>query len=377
MAVVVAARRTPIARLDGDLAGLSAEDLVVPLVAALRAETGFRLNDVEDLILGNASGPPGNLARRAALLSGLGHPTPGLTVDRQCAAGLEAILIACRMVDAGAAELVLAGGTESASTSPRRAESGRDVTRSGRALFPRAPFAPVGSDDPGMAEAAETVAETFGITRERQDAYAARSQARYATAEAAGRFVGERVPCAQATADTCPRPRMTPERLARVAPLVREGGTVTAGNSCPISDGAALVAVCSDRMAAAHRLPGLRLIDACTVGTDPALCGIGPVPAVERLLARNPDRSLQDAASIELTEAFAAQVLACADALGVPDDRLNRNGGAIALGHPWGASGAILVVRTFADLASHAGKWGITTAAVAGGMGTAAIWEAT
>jgi acetyl-CoA C-acetyltransferase len=377
MAVVVAARRTPIARLDGELARVSAEELVVPLVAALLADVGRGSDDVDDLILGNAAGPPGNLARRAALLSGLGHPTPGLTVDRQCAAGLEAVLIACRMVDAGAAELVLAGGTESASTSPRRAEPSRDPTRTGRALFPRAAFAPEGSDDLGMAEAAETVAETFGITRERQDAYAARSQARHTAAEAAGRFVGERVPCGPATADTCPRPRMTPERLARVAPLVREGGTVTAGNSCPISDGAALVAVCSDRMAAAHGLRGLRLIDACTVGIDPALCGIGPVPAVERLLARNLGRSLRDAASIELTEAFAAQVLACADALGLPDDQLNRNGGAIALGHPWGASGAVLVVRTFADLASHAGRWGITTAAVAGGMGTAAMWEAT
>ena len=265
MAVVVAARRTPIARLDGDLAGLSAEDLVVPLVGALRAEAGFRLDDVDDVILGNAAGPPGNLARRAALLSGLGHSTPGLTVDRQCAAGLEAILIACRMVDAGAAELVLAGGTESASTSPRRVENGRDETRSGRALFPRAAFAPVGCDDPGMAEAAEAVAETFGITRERQDAYAARSQARHAAAEAVGAFDAERVTCGRVTGDTCPRPRMTVERLARLAPLVRDGGTVTAGNSCPISDGAAMVAVCSDRTAAARGLRGLRLVDACTV----------------------------------------------------------------------------------------------------------------
>jgi acetyl-CoA C-acetyltransferase len=377
MAVVVAARRTPIARLDGELAALSAEDLVVPLVAALRAEMGFGVGDVDDVILGNAAGPPGNLARRAALLSGLGHATPGMTIDRQCSAGLETILIACRMVDAGAAELVLAGGTESASTSPRRAQAGRDETRTGRALFPRAPFAPEGSDDPGMAEAAEGVAETFGITRERQDAYAARSQARHAAAEAVGAFDAERVPCGQVAGDTCPRPRMTADRLARVAPLVRDGGTVTAGNSCPISDGAAVVAVCSDRMAAASGFRGLRLVDACTVGVDPALCGVGPVSAVQRLIARNPERSLADADAFELTEAFAAQVLACADGLGIADERLNRDGGAIALGHPWGASGAVLVVRLFAQLAAHPGRWGIATAAVAGGMGTAAIWEAT
>jgi acetyl-CoA C-acetyltransferase len=152
---------------------------------------------------------------------------------------------------------------------------------------------------------------------------------------------------------------------------------VTAGNSCPISDGAALVAVCSERWAAARGFRGLRLVDACTVGVDPALCGIGPVPAIGRLLARTPDRALAEADAIELTEAFAAQVLACADGLGIADERLNLHGGAIALGHPWGASGAALVVRLFAQLAAHPGRWGIATAAVAGGMGTAAIWEAT
>ncbi|MGD9696666.1 MAG: thiolase family protein [Thermoleophilia bacterium] len=372
-AIVVAARRTPIARLDGELAPLPAEALAATVLAALVRQTGLAADRVDDVILATAAGPGGNLARRAALDAGLAPSVPGLTIDRQCGGGLDAIVLACRLVEAGAGELYLAGGVESASTSPLRAQEGRDGGLRGRRFFPRRMFAGGGHDDPGMAESAEIIAAEWGVSRARQDALAARSHRAAAAARDEGAFAAEIVPCPvpggrPVDRDGCPRPTLTAERLARFPAIVAAGGTVTAGNSSQIADGAAAAVVASPRVAERLGLGGLRHVASATAGVDPRVCGIGAVAAVRRLGAAGAARP----AAVAVTEAFASQTLATIDELGLDPETVNRRGGAIALGHPWAASGAVQVVRLAADLAP--GERGLAMAAIAGGMGTAAVF---
>ena len=377
---ILAGRRTPIAKLDGELATLDALTLATVVVRALVADVGIAPDAVADVILATAAGPGGNLARRVALEAGLPASVPGLTLDRQCGGGLDAIVLACRLVEAGAGELFIAGGVESASTSPVRGEPSADAGRGGRRFFPRRMFAGGGHDDPGMAESAETIAAEWGIPRVRQDAYAARSHERAIAARAAGVFEGEIVPCTIAppdgprvvTEDSCPRPTLTAERLARFPSIVTPAGAVTAGNSSQIADGAAAVVVASRRIAERLGLSGLRHVDSCTAGVDPRLCGIGGVAAVRLLGARNPMFRVGALAQVAFTEAFAGQTLATMDDLGLDERIVNPHGGAIGLGHPWGASGAVQVVRLASDLSEDEKSWGLALAAIAGGMGTAA-----
>jgi acetyl-CoA C-acetyltransferase len=383
-AVIVAGRRTPIARLDGDLATLDAQALATIVVRALIGEVGIASDAVADVILATAAGPGGNLARRVALDAGLATTVPGMTIDRQCGGGLDAIVLACRLVEAGAGELYIAGGVESASTSPVRSEAAQDTSRGGRRFFPRRMFAGGGHDDPGMAESAETIAAESGISRTRQDGYAGRSHQRATAARAAGVFEREIIHCTittpqgtqLVTQDSCPRATLTPERLARFPALVTAGGTVTAGNASQIADGAAAVVVASRRMAEHLGRSGLRHLDSCTTGVDPRLCGIGGVAAVRLLAQRNPRLHLETVTQVALTEAFASQTLATIDDLGMDERLVNPHGGAIALGHPWGASGAIQAVRLLSDLAGRRGASGLALAAIAGGMGTAAWFAA-
>ncbi|MGN9844945.1 thiolase family protein [Nonomuraea sp. H19] len=365
--VVVAARRTPIGTAGHAFKQVTVDRLAAPVIAAVAGDVAGR--QVDDVVLGNCMGPGGNMARVAALAAGLGPGVPGVTVDRQCGSGLAAILLAAQAVRAGEMDLVIAGGAESASTAPLRTHRGAAQP------YARAPFTPDGHPDPDMGPAAEALAAAYGISRLRQDAYACRSHAR----ALAARFDAEIVPIEGRAADQRPRP-LRPATLARLPAAFVAGGTVTAGNSSPVSDGAAAVAIVPERLRAG--LPGMRLVAGSVVGCDPELPGWGPVPAVRRVLARA-GVDMGRIAAVEIVEAFAAQVLAVTDALGLDpleadDERVCAGGGALALGHPWGATGAVVVTRLFTRLvraSSPPGTLGLAAAAVGGGLGVAALFE--
>jgi acetyl-CoA C-acetyltransferase len=374
--VVVDALRTPIGTAGHALARLTAPDLAAPLVRALTDRLG-RLGaapaDVRDVVLGNCTGPGGDVARVAALQAGLPVSVPGLTVDRQCGSGLAAIALAAVMAPAEPG-VVLAGGVESASTAPWRSwppDADGEPVR-----YARAPFAPADLGDPDMGPAADLLAADRGVSREDQDRYAARSHARAVATALAGGFDDELLPVGGVIRDERPREGLTVERLARLRPAFRPGGTVTAGNSCGISDGAALVAVVD---AATHRrlgVPGLRVLATATAGVDPNRPGRGLVPAA-RLALDRAGVDLADVDVVELNEAFAGQVLACCAELGLDPERVCPEGGALALGHPWGASGAVLAVRLFSQLVRRpGGRFGLAAIAVGGGQGVAMVVEA-
>lgn len=360
---MVAARRTPFGTAGGAL-----RDVPVTTLAAAVLRTLDDGSPVDEVVLGNVMGPGGNPARIAALEAGLDIGVPGLSIDRQCGSGLAAITLAATMVQAGRASLVLAGGAESASTAPRRAHRGEPPQ-----WYERAPFTPAGWDDPDMGVAADRVAAHAGASRVRQDEYAAGSHARAWTAQAAGRFEPEVVAVSGLGRDQRPRPGLTVERLSRFPPAFTEGGTATAANSCGISDGAALVAVVPESQRGGR--PGLRLVDWICAGVRANEPGLGPIPATRQLLART-GLTVDDLGVVEITEAFAGQVLACLDALGLERDRVCPDGGAIALGHPWAASGAALVVRLFARMVRHNGpRFGLATCGIGGGMGLSLLVE--
>lgn len=368
--VVVGALRTPIGTAGRSLAGVDAASLAAPVLRRLAAE----LPDLpaEEVVLGNCMGPGGNVARVAALAAGLPVAVPGLTVDRQCGSGLAAITTAAALVRETPG-LVLAGGTESVSTAPWRfwpPSPGQEPQR-----YERAPFAPAELGDPDMGLAADLLAAERGVSRERQDTYAAQSHTRAHATQQAGGFDEEVVPVGGVDRDDRPRPGMTVERLARLRPSFRPDGTVTAGNSCGVNDGAAAVAVVDGDTHERLGLPGLRILATATAGVDPNRPGIGIVPAVRTAL----DRAgvwLEEVDVVELNEAFAGQVLACCDDLGLDPARVCPQGGALALGHPWGASGAVLVVRLFSQLVRQGrGRYGLAAIAVGGGQGVALVVE--
>lgn len=374
--VVVAARRTPIGTSGGALRELTVDRLAAPVLRTVLADVGATVHagvprvggvPVADVLLGNVFGPGGNPARVAALRAGLGEQLPGMTLDRQCASGLAAVVAAATAVRAGEGEAYLAGGVESASTAPHR--HWPDGIR-----YTRAPFAPAELGDPDMGPAADVVAERAGISRERQDAFAARSHERAVRAQADGSFDAELVPVAGAAADQRPRSGFTVERLARFRPAFTPDGTTTAANSCGVNDGAAAVLVVSERVRRTLGVPGLALGAAATCGCDPALLGLGAVPALRRVLGGTPGAGAID--TVEFTEAFAGQVLACLDAAGIDERTASPDGGAIALGHPWGASGAVLVVRLFSRLVrAGLGSTGLAALSSGGGLGVATRWE--
>ncbi|MFB9959825.1 thiolase family protein [Agromyces bracchium] len=407
--VIVAARRTAIGTAGRALAGHTVDALAAPVLAAVAAEVAPAGVAVDDVVLGNCMGPGGDLARVAALRAELGAHVPGVTVDRQCGSGLDAVIQAASRVRAGDAGLVLAGGAESASTAPHRVwpDSGERYTR--------APFAPAGLPDPDMGPAAEHLAQVRGITRERQDAWAARSHSRAAAARDAGRFDAEVVAIDGVARDDRPRASMDVAMLARFAPAFvpesedvlgfgsvlgfrneREhatsgtvditasgadgtrcgtAGTVTAGNSCGFSDGAAAMAVATADLARDLGLPALRIRATAVAAGDPALPGLGAAWAGRRALERA-GMTAADLGFVEITEAFAAQVLAVSDELGLDQETISGDGGAIALGHPWGASGAILLVRLAARMAAvDDARAGLAACSIGGGQGVAMIVE--
>lgn len=378
--VIVAARRTAIGTAGRSFASLTVDALAAPVLAAVADAVAPAGLPVDDVVLGNCMGPGGDLARVAALRAGLGEQVPGVAVDRQCGSGLDAVMQAASRVRAGDATLLLAGGAESASTAPNRhwPDSGE--------RYSRAPFSPEGFPDPDMGPAADRLAALRGISRARQDAWAARSHARAAAAQAAGTFDAEIVAVDAVVRDDRPRAAMDIARLARFAPAFADaaasggatespGATVTAGNSCGFSDGAAAMAVTMESIARELGLPALRVRAAAVAAGDPGLPGLGAAPAARAALARA-GMTAGDLGFIEITEAFAAQVLAVSDELGLDEALISADGGAIALGHPWGASGAVILVRLAARmLTADDGRPGLAACSIGGGQGIAMIVE--
>ncbi len=403
-AVIIAARRSPVGRVGGSLKTLSVEVLMAPILRSLLADTGLESSRVDEVILGNAIGPGGNPARVALLEAGFPVSIPGLTIDRQCGSGLAAINQAARLIQSGAAEIVIAGGVESCSTAPWRLEKPRSLYELPQ-FSQRARFAPEALGDPDMGSAAETIAQYYSISRDRQDAYALQSHQKAIASQKSGRFQSELCPISISSTtvidqDECPRDSLTLKRLAKLPAVFQQEGTVTVGNACPINDGAAAVLMVSSRLIPTLTLPselnrGLQFVDAIATGVDPTMPGMGPVAAVQKIVQRHPNLNLDDVGWVEFNEAFASQVLACLDALAIPIERVNPGGGAIALGHPYGASGAILVTRLFTDMlqpdwfrsnvrqdqcghspSTDSERLGLATLGIGGGMGIATLVKA-
>jgi acetyl-CoA acetyltransferase family protein len=348
---------------------------------------GVEAGDIEDVWLGcaNQAGEDNrNVARMAVLLAGLPESVGGVTVNRLCASGLAAIVGACHAVVAGDGDLFVAGGIESMSRAPLvTAKPDKAFPRGDRTLYDstlgwRFPNRRMEELFPleTMGETGENVAERWGVSREEQDAFALRSQQRWAEADEAGHFAAELVPVGDVTRDEHPRPDTSAEKLAALKPAFRAGGTVTAGNSSGLNDGAAAVVVASEEKARALGLAPLgAFVGSAVAGVDPRVMGIGPVPAVRKLLART-QVAVGDVDLVELNEAFASQSLAVIRELGIDEERVNVNGGAIAIGHPLGMSGARLTVTLLHELRRRGGRYGIATMCVGVGQGQAALFEA-
>lgn len=379
--VIIGACRTPIGRAFGALKTVQAQDLVAPLLNRLLQDTQVAADQVTDVVLGNAAGGGGNIARLSALTAGLPVSVPGVSVDRQCGSGLEAIILAARLIQAGAGDCYLAGGVESVSTAPWRVAPPRAKGALPQ-FYGRARFAPDEIGDPEMGVAAEAVAQECGVTRARQDAFALASQRRAVSAARAGVYAQEIVPIETSGGlcrdDECPRPTASERVLAALKPAFVDGGTVTAGNACPLNDGASAVMIVSAEFARKLGMTsGLVFTDAAAAGVDPNRLGLGPVASTQRLLSRQPDLALSSVTTIEFNEAFAAQVLGSLDRLGIDAGRVNREGGAIALGHPFGASGAILVTRLLSQMRRREtdDALGLAMLGIGGGMGLTALFQ--
>lgn len=357
MAVIVAARRTAVCPRGGAFAQFRIEDLAAPVVQAVLADAGMAAGQVDDIIVANALGAGGNPARRVALLAGLPERVAGLSVDRQCAGGLDAVLIARALVDSGAADVVLAGGAESYSLRPQRAMPGPQGVP---VPYDQAPFTPWPERDPEMAAAAAALADRLGLTRAVQSDWAVESH-RKALAVAAW---PEIVPLAGVTRDAFAR-ALSPALAARAAVVA---GSISAATAAVAADAAAFVLVVSDRLAAGD---GLRIVSGVTLGGNPEEPGLVPVAAIAAALGRA-GLAPADLAMAEVMEAYAVQAMGCVDGAGLPPGIVNVGGGALARGHPISASGAILAVRLFHGL--RAG-YGLAAIAAAGGLGTALVGE--
>jgi 3-oxoadipyl-CoA thiolase len=381
-AVILSAVRTPVGRRDGALSGVRPDDLAAVAIEAAVARAGVPAGEIEDVWFGcaNQAGEDNrNVARMAALLAGLPDSVAGVTINRLCASGLTAVVGACHAVLAGDGDLFVAGGVESMSRAPlARARPGfGDETEWDTQLGWRFPNPRMEAMFPleSMGETGENVAERWGVSREEQDAFAFRSQQRWAAAAEAGRFDDELVPVGDVTYDEHPRPDTSLEKLGTLKPVFREGGTVTAGNASGINDGAAALVIASEERARALGVEPLGAFVASAVaGVDPRVMGIGPVPAVRRLLERS-GVSLGEVDLVELNEAFASQSLAVIRELGLDEEKVNVNGGAIAIGHPLGMSGARLVVSLLHELRRRGGRYGLATLCVGVGQGQAALFE--
>jgi 3-oxoadipyl-CoA thiolase len=385
-AVVLSAVRTPVGRYGGALSKVRPDDLAAAAISAAVERAGIPAEAIEDVYLGcaNQAGEDNrNVARMAALLAGLPESVAGVTVNRLCASGLSAVVAACHASAAGDGDLFVAGGVESMSRAPlamskaekafpRGNQTAWDTTLGWRFPNPRmeAMF-PLES----MGETGENVAERWDVSREDQDAFAAESQRRWAEAADAGLFDEELVPVGELARDEHPRPGTTLEALAGLKPAFRKDGSVTAGNSSGLNDGAAALVIASEERARELGVEPLgAFVAGAVAGVDPRVMGIGPIPAVRKVLARAGIEAA-DVDLVELNEAFASQSLAVIRELGLDPERVNVNGGAIAVGHPLGMSGARLVVTLLHELRRRGGRYGLATLCVGVGQGQAALFE--
>jgi acetyl-CoA C-acetyltransferase len=376
-AFIVYAKRTPIGKVGGVLKNANPEYLASEVLKDIVKGSKIDPDSIDDVVLGNVVGPGGNIARLSALSAGLPLSVPGTTIDRQCGSGLEAIITACRFVQAGAGDVYLAGGVESTSRAPWRLEKPNNLfSQKPPRLYSRARFSPDTIGDPEMGVAAENVAEKYQVSREDQDKYACNSHKKALASIENGRFQDEITPIRNNIKDECPRNNLTIERLSKLPPVFKQNGTVTAGNACPINDGAAIVLILSKEKCEEFGLtPVLKFRDSSVAGVDPNLLGIGPIPAVQKLLTKT-ETSITDINLVEFNEAFASQVLASLRELQIDESKVNVGGGALALGHPYGASGAILVTRLFHEMkARKSGEMGLATLGIGGGIGLAALFE--
>ena len=381
-AVILSGVRTPVGRRGGALSGVRPDDLAATVISAAVQRAGVKAEEIEDVYFGaaNQAGEDNrNVARMAVLLAGLPESVAGVTVNRLCASGLSAVVSACHAIAAGDGELFVAGGVESMSRAPlvRGKPEYGDETEYDTQLGWRFPNSRLAEQFPleSMGETGENVAERWRVSREEQDAFALRSQQRWAAAAEAGRFDDELVSVEGVERDEHPRPDTSAEKLAALKPAFREGGSVTAGNSSGINDGAAALVIASEEKARALGVEPLgRFVGSAVAGVDPRVMGIGPIPAVRKLL----ERAGLDVAQIdlvELNEAFASQSLVVIRELGLDEEKVNVNGGAIALGHPLGMSGARLVVSLLHELRRRSGRYGLATLCVGVGQGQAALFE--
>ena len=384
--MILSAVRTPVGRYGGGLAGVRADDLAATAIAAAVERAGVPAAEIEDVWFGcaNQAGEDNrNVARMGALLAGLPQDVAGVTVNRLCASGLSAVVGACHAVIAGDGDLFVAGGVESMTRAPlvmgkpergfpRGNQTVWDTTLGWRFPNPKMEeLFPLES----MGETGENVAEQEQVSREDQDAFAFESQRRWAAADAAGHFADELVPAGELERDEHPRPNTDAGQLAALKPAFRKDGTVTAGNSSGINDGAAALVIASEERAKELEAEPLGAFVASAVaGVDPRVMGIGPVPAVRKLLERA-GVEVAELDLVELNEAFASQSLAVIRELGLDPEKVNVNGGAIAIGHPLGMSGARLVVTLLHELRRRGGRYGVATMCVGVGQGQAALFD--
>jgi acetyl-CoA C-acetyltransferase len=367
---IIAAKRTPVGRFLGGLAKKSAVDLAV--AAGKAALAGIEPAQVDLVVVGNVlgAGLGMNVARQTALGVGLPVSVPAYSVNMMCASGLQAVILAAQAIETGSARLVLCGGTESMSNAPYLLERARSGYKFGDGVLVDSMLRDGLTDAfsrEHMGLTAERVAETYSVSREAQDQFAARSQQRYFEAFKAGRYADEIVPVDKLEKDEHPRPETTVETLAGLKPVFNPQGSVTAGNASGVNDGAAMLVVCDEATGRERGVTPLAVITAsAAAGCEPSLMGMGPVYATRRVSREPGEFDL-----VELNEAFAAQSLACVRELGLDEARVNPDGGAIALGHPIGATGARLLVH----LAHRRPRKGLATLCVGGGMGVAVVVE--
>jgi 3-oxoadipyl-CoA thiolase len=383
---VIAGVRTPVGRYGGALSGVRPDDLAALVLGAAVERSGIDPEQIEDVYFGcaNQAGEDNrNIARMAVLLAGLPQSVPGATVNRLCASGLTAVVEACRAIQAGEGDVYVAGGVESMTRAPLVLAKGEQPFARGNVVaydtqlgwrFPNPRMEAMFPLEP-MGETGENVAERWGVTRADQDAFAYRSQQRWQAANDAGRFADELVPVGDFAVDEHPRPETSLEKLGTLRPAFRQDGTVTAGNASGVNDGAAALVIVSEEKARELGVEPLgRFVASAAAGVDPRVMGVGPIPAVQKALARA-GISIDELDLVELNEAFASQSLAVVRELGLDEEKVNVNGGAIALGHPLGMSGARLVVTLLHELRRRGGRYGLATLCVGVGQGVAAVFE--
>lgn len=372
--------RTPIGKTGGFLKDLLPEQLAASVLNEVLDKYKLLPNHIDQVILGNAVGPGGNIARVSVLEAGWPYSTPALTVDTQCGSGLSAVNLAYGQILSGQAELILAGGVESTSMSPRRQFNPADPRFQGENVYyERAPFSTPAVGDPDIGETAEYLAKNMAITREAMDLLALESHRRATLTQEQGLFNDIITPVKAAgkiiSSDECIRSRLTLKLLERMKPVFVGGGNITAGNTCLKHDGAAVVLLASPTAVKKYKLkPQAMITGASTCGCDPNVFPLGPVPSIQKLLFKS-NLQVDDVDALEINEAFAVKILACCEQLEFSLQKTNILGGALAYGHPYGASGAIILLHLLKALQQVNGRRGIAAIGAVGGQGIATLIE--